>query len=608
MSNVAVLDQQPPQQSADHPELKMLRVGRIRRNPNIDPRISRNTAKYQSIRDSIKQHGVQQPILVRPVAGDTDYDYEVVAGNTRWQGSVDNAIEFIPAMIRHLTDAEARVVAALENMARADLTCVEEAKHVLVVLADLNNDHEAVCRKLDWSRTKLNSRILLSHCNDDVAEALVQEQIKIGHAELLAGVPQELQSGILAKLIERNMTVAEARDRLFALSRDLSKAKFDTSACQNCPKNSATYRDLFATSLEGAMCQDTSCWDSKASALIEVKLIEAKEEFGVVHTDLNLPPNAYVTLHARGESGVGDEQFSACTACANYGAVVSTVVGNEGTVQGGLCFDKACNGTMRKQYQDKLKALAAPASAPATQSGVTSNQATIAGNTSHASVANSKGTEAKAQVPAMRKGMRRQAFNLYAQMGQQAVKNNMNLALSVAITSLYFDVRSDLSLAAREQIEKGLGFSSMSQKDKRAKLEISLASKPVEELTILMQKLAAVTVFRTDSGDQFENSMSGSQSLAFIEFTGMDPKDHFLMSAEYLKTLTKAGIIEELKRSGFEAKYNEVKGEKAFKQLSTSGVDQMITDAMAFKFDWKGYVPVAIEIATQKSAGTGTRA
>lgn len=588
-------------------ELLMLRAKRIRRNPEIDPRISRNTSDYLSIKESVRVHGVNQPILVRPVEGDPDHDYEVVAGNTRHQSTLDNDIELIPCMVKTLTDAQARIHAALENIQRANLTPIEEAKHAQVVLIDMNNDHEEVCKQLGWSRTKLNSRILLSHCNLDVAEALVQKQIVIGHAELLASVPAENQTAILAKIIERNMTVTEARQRLFSLSLDLNKAKFDTTACHGCPKNSATSRDMFDNNIGGSQCLDVKCWEGKATALIDVKLIEAKADYGVVHTDLTIAANSYVELGANGPSGVGETQFSACTGCVSYGAVVSTQYGNEGTLKGNLCFDKPCNAKMRESYQKVLAALAVEPARDGDGTDSVSIQP-ITDNTSNKKTGIENPKAAQPKVPGMRKAMRRHAFDLYASMGQQAVRTNMNLALAIAVTSLYFDVRNEIPSELLKAVESGLGVSSRLQTDKRVEMEIQLAAKSVEELTSLMQRLAAVTVFRRDGADLFEKSVSGSQSIGFIQFTGLEPVNFFKMSAEFLKTLTKAGAVEELKRSGFEAKYTKDRGDKAFKQLCVMPVDALIKEVMGFElFSWEGYLPASMEVAHQ-STGTPSAA
>lgn len=600
MSTAEVLQINQTQESVD--EMRMLAARRIRRNPAIDPRISRNSTKYRNLSADIAARGIDQPILVRPIHGEADFDFEIVAGNTRHAITLELNLELIPARIRSMTDMEARVASLQENTQRADLTPLEEAKHVLSVLNDYQNDHDAVCKALGWSITKLRSRILLSHCNVDVAEALAQEQIKIGHAELLATTPPEHQTAVLAKIIAGNMTVMETQKRMFELSRDLSTAKFDCTECQGCPKNSATARDLFDTSLDGAKCLDVSCWDSKASALVQAKIVEASAEYGVVHTDLTIPPKSFVQLEVRGEKGVGDDQYRACTGCQSYGAVVSTRPGNEGVIQGGMCFNRECNTSMRQQYQQVLAKLNSPVLIAT--DGPSSTQGNEPASQPQAGKTPAVTTAKPAQPAGMRKGIRRHAFGLYAGMAEKAITSDVRLVMAVAITSLYFDMRGELSVEARGKAETLLGVTTMTQRSNRSSLEAGLATKQVEELHLLMQRLASLTVYRTDSADQFENSMSGSQSLAFIQHAGLQTKDHFLMNEEFLKTLTKAGVIEECRRSGFEAKYNQVLGDKAFKQLTGQGAGQLIAQVIAFTdFDWKGYVPQSMEISAQ-STGT----
>lgn len=98
--------------------------------------------------------------------------------------------------------------------------------------------------------------------------------------------------------------------------------------------------------------------EPKTSQLIEVKLIEARDEFGVVHTDLTLPKDGYVQLEAKGPNGVGDSQITACLSCSNYGAVVSTTAGHEGTVAGAtastVTATRTCVKPTRPHSQKRL--------------------------------------------------------------------------------------------------------------------------------------------------------------------------------------------------------------------------------------------------------------
>jgi PRTRC genetic system ParB family protein len=609
----AVIQQLPTQDAATkQAAMQHVVVARVRRNPSVDPRKGRHTSLYLQIKESIRQHGVQQPIIVRPI-DDPDFDFEVVAGNTRWQCTVDLEIPTIPAIIRNLTDAEARIIAAIENMQRADLTPIEEGKHAMVVLADCGNDHAEVMKLLGWSRTRLDGRILLSRACAEVEEALLQGQIKIGHAELLCRLENSDQAPILARIIEQNLTVKDTQDRLFAISRDISSARFDTKDCAACPHNSAAYIDLFETAVSGAKCQNATCWNQKTGDLIEVKLIEAKADYGVVHTDLTLPKDGYVRLEAKGATGVGEHQLGACLSCEKYGAVVSTSAGQEGAVSGGYCFDRNCNKQMQTAYQAAL-AEATGQQAATEQNGNEAGQTGTnpeSGRTPSSPAqkpAASKGASKPAQPQALKKSIRREAFNLYGQMACKAVQGNRKLALSIAIVSMYLEMRSSLPSELTTRIKKRLGVGDFISDSDRCKVEVKLAEQDESELLELLTNLASVTPFRNDNADAFERSLSGSQSIAYIKHEGMKPVEHFQMSESYLKSLVKAGIIEDCKRSGFEAHYNEVKGDKAFSKLASEKTDDLIKAVLAFTdFSWAGYLPEAFEISAQDGSGTRSK-
>lgn len=604
----AVIQQLHTQEAAtsNQADMQHIAVARIRRNPNVDPRKGRNTALYQQIKESIRQHGVQQPVIVRPVE-DPEFNYELVAGNTRWQCSVDLKKATIPAIIREMGEAEARVIAAIENMQRADLTPIEEAKHAVVVLADCGNDHAEVMKLLGWSRTRLDSRIMLSRACPEVAEALLQGQIKIGHAELLCRLVEAEQAPILAKIVEQNLTVKDTQDRLFRISRDISTARFDTKDCAACPHNSAAYADLFDTSITGAKCQNASCWNEKASALIQVKIIEAQEEFGVVHTDLTLPKDGYVRLEAKGPSGVGEQQVSACLSCANYGAVVSTVAGQEGAVSGGFCFDRNCNKVMQNAYQTAIAEAAGQqeAEAPAGEVATTGTTSPKTGAATAPKSPPAKQKQQPSQPQALKKSIRREAFNLYGKMGSQAVQKDRRLALAIAIVSMYLEMRHSLPNELASRIKKKLGIPDTMNDSQRCNAEVALAKLEEAELLTLLTNLSSCTTFRKDGTDSFQNSLPGSQSIAYIKHSQMNPVDHFQMTESYLKSLVKAGIVADCKRSGFAEKYNEVHGDKAFAKIISEKTDDLIKAVLEFKeFSWAGYLPEAFEVSVQDGSGT----
>ena len=127
--------------------LELISVSRIRRSKNINPRKGRNKSKFAKLVESIRNNGLLQPILVRPIQGE-ECEFEVVAGDSRFCAVNEIGVETIAAQVREMSEQDARVYAALENMDRSDLTVIEEAQHAVVLLCDMANDHEAVMKAL----------------------------------------------------------------------------------------------------------------------------------------------------------------------------------------------------------------------------------------------------------------------------------------------------------------------------------------------------------------------------------------------------------------------------------------------------------------------------
>lgn len=580
----------------------------IRRNPNIDPRKSRNKAEYQGIVESIRRDGVMQSILIRPITG-ADVPFEVVAGNTRFDGSVEVGHYDIPVIIREMTDAQARSAAAVENMKRSNLTPIEEALHCVVLLADCANDHDEVCRTLGWKRQHLDSRVLLSKCCPAVAEALVQGNIKIGHAELLAPMADEDQQAVCERIIERKLSVVDTKKRLMEMTTDISAARFDTTECLSCPHNSAIYTDMFQTSVGGAKCQKASCWTAKTEALIQVRIIEAQADYGVVHTDATLPKDGYVLLEESGKNGIGGAQINACLSCKNYGAVVSTMSGKEGHTVGGHCFDRNCNDDRKAEYQ-ALIAQTSGATVVTQQADQTATTPAATGKVGAATAAGKPAVaKTNAKAPEMKRAIRREAFDLYARMGSKAILSDKRFVLAISIVSLYLDMRGDLDTVLTDRLKKAIGFPDSLASYNRAPFEAELATQPLEKLEEFLVKLAACSVYRKDSTDQFQKSIAGAQSLSLIKATGLNPVDYFKMTESYLKSLTKAGVVADCKASGFDKKYDEIKGEKEFAKLVGGKADDLMKAVLAFtEFSWEGYLPDSMKIECHDDSGTGATA
>lgn len=591
-------------------DIKHLPVSRIRRNPNIDPRKGRNKDRYESFVASIRAQGVLQPILVRPVTDDADIDYEVVAGNTRWQGATDAQLEFIPAIIREMSDEEAKIAAAVENIQRADLTPVEEAHAASALLVQTGNDHDEVMRLLGWSRTKLNSRVLLTQASDAVAQALLQGQIKLGHAELLCPLEHADQDMILSKIVESGMGVTEARDRLMKLTRRLENAAFDTAGCTGCAHNSSTYSDLFDTSVGAGQCQNLTCWESKVQGHLDKAIAEAKDEFGLVYRSDEVPAGGYQIIATDGAKGVGVEQAAACRSCASYGAVISARNGEEGKVAGRFCFNVACHGEKVSDYQATVKAAleAAQVQTPASASAAarTSDSADAkAGSTTTTAVTDiaSKKPKADGKPRSLRTGLRRVAHGVNVELASRHIQSSPAYGYALAVQSLYSDLNKDVPSEKLNAVLAAAGVSEPGYGKERQTWAADLVQLGVEKLLALIVQLSALATLRNVVNDDFEHNNGAVLAGIIIERESLNPADVFVVSPTYLDVLTKEEMIADCVGAGFDSAYDAKHGEGSFKKLANGKVKELREAMHKLEgFDWKGYLPAFIKKPVEKKA------
>lgn len=179
----AILSVSAPPEGGDAAadELRELPVDLIAPNPN-QPRRRFEQEALQALADSLRERGVLQPVLVRPVAGGT---YELVAGERRWRAAQIAGLEQVPALIRPREDAQALEVALIENMAREDLNPVEEARACAALVEELGLTREEVGRRVGRSRVAVSNLLRLLDLPDDALELLEAGDLSEGHGRAL---------------------------------------------------------------------------------------------------------------------------------------------------------------------------------------------------------------------------------------------------------------------------------------------------------------------------------------------------------------------------------------------------------------------------------------
>ena len=252
-------------------EQPTLKVRLIHSGKNYRKRFS--AVALADLKEQIKAAGgVLEPIVVRPHPS-IEGAYEIIAGERRWRAAKDLFGEDydMPIVIRDATDAEARALGIIENHARDDPSEIEEAQGACDLLAYNKGDKDTTARQLGWKPDLLERRLLLLNCAPEVQDALIDERIKLGHAELLSGLPQDRQTKVLVMVLEHKAPVDVLRKQLGQFARKLSEAIFDTAQCVGCPHNSAQQSALFDESIGDGYCQHPSHYEELTLAKLEAR-------------------------------------------------------------------------------------------------------------------------------------------------------------------------------------------------------------------------------------------------------------------------------------------------------------------------------------------------
>jgi ParB family transcriptional regulator, chromosome partitioning protein len=162
-------------------DLRHVPVELIAPNPR-QPRRFIDEAAFEALAGSLRERGVLQPVLVRPVAGGT---YELVAGERRWRAAQIAGLESVPALVRDRDDAEALETALIENMAREDLNPVEEAHACAALVEELGLTRESVGLRVGRSRVAVTNLLRLLDLPDEALTLLQSGELSEGHGRAL---------------------------------------------------------------------------------------------------------------------------------------------------------------------------------------------------------------------------------------------------------------------------------------------------------------------------------------------------------------------------------------------------------------------------------------
>jgi ParB family chromosome partitioning protein len=191
-------------------ELVELPVDAIHPNPR-QPRRRFDADPAAGLTESVRSQGVIQPLLVRPRdAG----GYEIIAGERRWRAAREAGIATLPAVVREADDRDTLVLALVENVAREQLSAVEEARAYAVLIDEFGVSLGDVAERVGRSKPAVSNRVRLLDLSDDVLSLVERGQLTEGHARAVLAVPDHEGRRRLAKeIVQKGLTVRQAEQR-----------------------------------------------------------------------------------------------------------------------------------------------------------------------------------------------------------------------------------------------------------------------------------------------------------------------------------------------------------------------------------------------------------
>lgn len=182
-------------------------VDKIRPN-RYQPRTQFNPESLQELADSIKAHGLAQPLLVSPSA--VPGEYELVAGERRLRASKLAGLAEVPCVVRQVTERERHELSLIENIQREDLNPLEEAEALKKIMQEFSATQEEVARALGRSRPAVANKLRLLELPEAVRQALRDGQITEGHARALLGLSDaDRQAELGQRVLREKLTVRD---------------------------------------------------------------------------------------------------------------------------------------------------------------------------------------------------------------------------------------------------------------------------------------------------------------------------------------------------------------------------------------------------------------
>jgi len=206
-----------------------LKINEIEPNNN-QPRKKFDDEKLNMLSESIKKHGVVQPIIVKK----EDNTYRIVAGERRWRAARMAGLKSIPVIIKELTNKQVMEIALIENLQREDLNPIEEAEAFEKLINEYNLTQEELSESIGRSRSAISNTIRLLGLSEKVKNCLINQEITSGHARAILSIEDKnLQEKVCDEIIEKNYTVRQTESLVKKYLNESKKANNENKENNN---------------------------------------------------------------------------------------------------------------------------------------------------------------------------------------------------------------------------------------------------------------------------------------------------------------------------------------------------------------------------------------
>ena len=199
-------------------ELQSLGLNQLRPG-KYQPRRDMSQVALEELATSIRQQGVIQPIIVRPLA---EGGYEILAGERRWRAARIAGLSHVPCLVKDVADREAMAIGLIENIQREDLNVIEESRALSRLIEEFGFTHLSVAEAVGKSRSAVSNLLRLAQLNDEVKQLVEHGSLEMGHARALLAISGEQQTELARLVAQKGLTVRET-ERLVKQSQNPKK-------------------------------------------------------------------------------------------------------------------------------------------------------------------------------------------------------------------------------------------------------------------------------------------------------------------------------------------------------------------------------------------------